>query len=1199
MYFKSLELFGFKSFADRTRLDFEPGITAIVGPNGCGKSNISDSIRWVLGEQSAKMMRGGKMEDVIFNGTDGKEPVGYAEVSLTLSNQDRKLPIEYDEVTVGRRLYRSGESEYLLNKTSVRLKDISELFMGTGVGTNAYSHIEQGRIDQVLSSRPEDRREIFEEAAGITKYKSKRKEALRRLDDTELNLVRINDIIAEVKRQINSIERQARKAERYKEKYEELKSLELKLSRIELELLQERLLGSNKKLDEFRAKEVEISSQLQKASEELSALNAGRSGVETKRMDLRSNLIEKNSEVSKARDKISLNKDRVEELKKRRIDLEVEIEKSGTSVISQRKEVENLREKVTTLEKEDTERAGSLEAKEKRLVEILRGITENETNISTSKANVIDIASRQSNLRNRLTKVSNSLATNEARLKRLETEKIRISHEKETLDTKLADIAKEVTSIEGEVLSLREEKSRISNVISELSNSIEKLVNESEKIHRSLAASRSRLEVLEEAKAKYEGFSSGVKAILGKEPVEGQSVAMEGVRDVLANLLSVKQGYELAIESALGDYLQAVVVDTMESAEKAINFLRENSCGRTSFIYPGAFDHTAAAANIDLNDERLLGKAEDFITIDDSLKGFAAHALKNIFIVKDLSSAGSILKDIERAKECVFITLEGALASNGFVSGGMAGNADLTLINRDARIKELSLAIIGFEADAARIIEEKLNSERLRDEQGKNLEDTNRRLNEKEILFGNAKHRQENIEENIKGVDDEISLAKLEIEEVTGEMESLRQEEASLADSLTRAEEDARLNGERIVTGERAISECTREKEQLLTEVAEQKTELGSLESKKEGFSNTLHILESSLNDSETALGARKTELETSIKRVEELEAEALALDERIRDFSEERVRGNTDLEGIESVYKEMMADIELSETVFRQSEKEINDLRSRLHEIDLKKAETNYSVDNLKQRITDVYKLDIAGVQIDEAWQAVDMEQLKNEVKEKREKIDSMGSVNLVAIEEHTELQDRFAFLNHQRDDLFKAKDSLLKAITKINKTTKDLFMETFRQIQIEFRSFFKMLFGGGDGEIVLIDEGDVLESGIEIVARPPGKRLQNVSLLSGGEKALTAIALLFAIFKVKPSPFCVLDEIDAPLDESNVDRFSKMFDLFTDTSQFIVITHNKKTIDRANVMYGITMQESGVSKVVSVKFSDSKKQEPAENPA
>ncbi|MFA4991884.1 MAG: chromosome segregation protein SMC [Candidatus Omnitrophota bacterium] len=1189
MYFKSLELFGFKSFADRTRLDFEPGVTAVVGPNGCGKSNIADSIKWVLGEQSAKVLRGGKMEDVIFNGTDGKEPVSFAEVSLTLSNQDRILPIEYDEVTVTRRLYRSGESEYMLNKTPVRLKDISELFMGTGIGTSAYSLMEQGKMDQVISSRPEDRREIFEEASGITKYKAKKREALRRLEDTEQNLVRINDIIVEVKRQINSIERQAKKAERYKDRYEVLKSLELKLSRIDLEGLSARFREANVNTDELKAREKSLEEELNATRASLVELNKERSQVETRRMELKSGIIETDSEISKAQDKILMDRERIEELIKRRADLESEILKSSESTASQEKEVFSLREKLSVMNKEDTERVALLKAKEARLDEISRAIKASETALSTSKANIVDIASRQAKLRNNMAKVSTTLSSHDSRLKRLETEKQTILEEKSGLEAKLNEAAAEAEAIEKEVSLLSSRKDEILKLKSDSLSRVESLENQLKEISSSLATGKSRLEMLEGARARHEGFSSGVKAILERP----QGPERKGVRGSIANLLKVKRGYEKAIESALEKYLQAIVADDSYSIEDSINYLKTNSSGKVLFADAGYFNAKAgelkeAAA---LQDSRVLGRAIDFVSADPSYQNILRHVLSGVYIVKTLEDARSLLKDDPRGG--VFITLDGETVQQGFVSGGYSLKDDLGLINRDARIQELSEEVAGLERQSGLLETERGQKEDEIKELERQIESTAADLSAKGVLLANAISRGSNIEENIKGVSDEISLANLEIDEVNSEIVTLRQEEESMTKTLSQIEEEARVNEERIKQNERLLVNYAREKEELIVYVTEQRTELGAFESKKEGLASTLGILESSLNDVKSAINSRRMEREASSRKIDELRAEIAELEQRVRSLSEGSSGKTVVLQEVEKAYSETLAKFSASESAMDQAERALDEVKSKSHGVDLKRTEVTYSMDNLKQRVRDVYKMELEEVVLPEDWRTVDRETLKKEAEESRSGVEAMGTVNLVAIEENRELQDRFVFLTNQRDDLMKAKDSLLKAIDKINKTTKELFIETFKNIQVEFRNFFKMLFGGGDGELVLLDDGNVLECGIDIVARPPGKRLQNVSLLSGGEKALTAVSLLFAIFKVKPSPFCVLDEIDAPLDESNVDRFARSLDMFTNTSQFIVITHNKKTIDKADVMYGITMQQSGVSKVVSVKFSDAKKQE------
>jgi chromosome segregation protein len=1064
--------------------------------------------------------------------------------------------------------------------------------MGTGIGTSAYSLIEQGKIDQVLSSKPEDRREVFEEASGITKYKTKKKEALRKLEETEQNLLRINDIIVEVKRQINSIERQAKKAERYKERYEELKSIEMKLSRIDLEILKSKNANSEVNINELKQKESELNAELNKISQDLSSLNRDRSQVETKRMDLKSSMVELNSEVSKAMDKISMNKERVEELTKRRSGLEAEIEKGVDILLSQEKEIANLKEKISVLEKEDNERISRAVEKEKRFEKISKTIKTSEITLSTSKANTMDIASKQAKLRNQVAKISATISTHDARLKRLESEKSAISEEKNNLQLRLNEAIIEITAIEKEAAGLKAERDDISGSMSAIRNQIDLLTEESKKIQTDLASNKSKLEFLEEARLKYEGFSAGVKAILGSQS------RIDGIRDCLANLLTVHRGYEAAIEAAMPEYLQSIVADNIESVDNAISYLKERSCGKASFIYPEYFNSIdpISEAAVDINDSRILGKAADFVKAGESYKNILKYILKNVFIVNDLKDARALLDSAKGPARARFITLSGEVVENGFITGGSSKKEALGLINRDARINEIRQVIIELEGRSGKLEEEKLGKEKEEVELKTRIESLAGVISEKDILFANASSSRSNIEENIKGVGDEISLVNLEIDEVNSEILILRQEEDSSLKTLAQLENESKVNEERAHTNERLMTECAKEKEQLLVEIAEARTELGSLESKKEGLSSTLNILEPSLRDAKNNVESRKLEIDSSVKKAEELSIEIKELEKNIATLSDESSGKNKELGDVEAVYDEITGKAASYETRFREAEGRLNDIKSSTHSVDLQKAEVNYSIENLTQRIRDIYKAELGEFQLDENWQTVDKEGLKNEVEAMRGQLDSMGAVNLVAIEENKELQDRFVFLTTQRDDLLKAKDSLLEAINKINKTTKELFLETFKSIQVEFKNFFKMLFGGGDGELILLDDGNVLECGIEIVAKPPGKRLQNVSLLSGGEKALTAVALIFAIFRVKPSPFCVLDEIDAPLDESNVDRFSRSLDMFTNTSQFIVITHNKKTIDKADVMYGITMQQSGVSKVVSVKFSDAKKQEVVE---
>lgn len=846
MYFKGLELVGFKSFAEKTKLHFEPGVTAIVGPNGCGKSNIADSIKWVLGEQSPKELRGSRMEDVIFNGTDGKPPLGLAEVSLILSNEDGILPIEYKEVTITRRIFRSGESAYYLNKTQVRLKDIMELIMDTGMGSSAYSLFEQGKVDLFLSSKPEERRGVFDEASGITKYKAKKREALRKLELTENNLVRVNDIINEVQRQITSIERLSNKARKYKEELETLKALEVRVSGFEYRRLKE----EKRRLEENR--------------EEL--------------------------------DKIS---------------------------------------------------------------EAIRNC---QAAIVRSKAELVDVMSRHSQIKNDIARLSADIAHINARLRRLRIEKENVSKEEEAAREKLSTIETEISSFHSHAAQIT---TTIQNVEAEMNHLHQELGNLNGKhqdLQNRILSSESQLEFLEDLKR------------------------------------HTAKAFDLS------------------QSKKAVLLTTDHPQGEISTI---------------------LGKLDG-----------AAWPLKDVYA----------FEEFKIATPCRIKYI-------------------------DSESKELREAIEKLKGEASGIAQHKKEVEDKIASAHHRLKEAESSLHRVQLALADKEAVKKNLETEKKKLTDELSLLNLEIDEATGDLNELTNRENVLTENLRTIEEQRDKIENSIATQQELIESQSRQREAILVQIAQKDTE-----------------------------------------------------------FS------------------------------FRST--------------------------NVKERIKEIYKVDLDQVTGEEEIPGEDLEEMKNQIHHLKNKLESMGPVSLGSIEEHEDLKSRLEFLLNQREDLVCAERSLKEAIQKINKTIRTLFLETFEKIGVEFHKFFRALFGEGHAQLLLVDKEDVLESGIEIEARPPGKKLQNISLLSGGEKALTAIALLFAIFKVKPSPFCLLDEIDAALDEANINRFTNLLSEFIKTSQFIIITHNKKTITMADVMYGITMEESGVSKIVSVKFKDEQNKEATEEP-
>jgi len=1130
------------------------------------------------------------MEDVIFNGTDTVDPINMAEVSLTLSNEDRSLSIDYDEVTITRRLFRSGESEYVLNKTQVRLKDISGLLMGTGIGTDSYSIIEQGKIDLILSSKPEERRFIFEEASGITRYKTKKKEALRKLEHTENNLVRIGDIINEVKRQINSIERHARKAERYKGDFEVMKEMDLKLAYHETRRIENGLSQSKTDLDRVSQKENTLTVEI---NEETSLIDKYRDSLENTIREL-TEIQQKLSEVTlfidKSRHKIEMNKERASDLANFKEQAEVELNRLEERLKSQTEEIEGINERLDKTLKTKEEKEKALIEKEESARELGRQIDVHQKETKATKTKSLDILAFQTKTKNELIKLGADLSNRKTRLRRLDVEKRNVEEEK----NKAGEFLREAEA----ALNSCREKVRLSSHLLEglrerLSSSErtledkQKCLRESQDAHNTL---QSKEDILKEMIQNYEGFEKGVK-LACEAAKEGR---LAGIAGLIAEIIEPKEGYESALEAALGEKSQAIVVENRNALSAIFHFLKENKAQARLLIKEDLQAQRNHARQRIIMQSFGLPELSSFVRVEPSFEAISNYLLDNIYIADDIESAcriyGLCNEDVK------FVTRDGHFLERGHVRGGWANEESATsVIGRSNRLESIRM-----QREALRSEMEKLTADETREKKGieglkREITLSGEGLKNEEITLANALTKKETVNANYKKIDDEVSIISLEIDEVSELVHEISLKGEDLNNHLNDNEREHEKSQAFISESQEAVQKKTKLKNDLTFEISDLKTELAFMATGETEARKAL-AKETSLHEEVKLQGENKRrDIFESQEKIDALEAEGESLQKDVGTKKAEEGLLKSKLAEISEYKEALSSDLRKNESLCREKEKSLGGLRDHVRNLEIRQKESELMAINISDRIRQAYKLDIRTLemQIDEESNWEDM---KNQVEVLKIKLEKLGPVNLVAIEEHKELEERYSFLTQQQEDLLRAKDSLHKAIIKINKTTKQLFIETFEKIQIEFKNYFRMLFGGGHAELLLLDESDVLESGIEIVVRPPGKKLQNLLLLSGGEKALTAIALLFAIFKVKPSPFCILDEVDAPLDESNIGRFTRILQEFLKTSQFIIITHNKRTMQMANILYGITMEKKGISKIVSVKFADDKKDESEE---
>ena len=1228
MYLKNLTVLGFKSFADKTALNFQPGVTAIVGPNGCGKSNVSDAIRWVLGEQSAKALRGGEMADVIFNGTDGRKPLGMAEVSLTIGGVDEDhlraagVEVAYNEVTVTRRVFRDGGSEYFVNKTACRLKDIQQLFMGTGVGRTSYSIMAQGNITQILSSKPEDRRMIFEEAAGITKYKAQKKEALRKLDYTDQNLVRVADLVREVKRQIGSLQRQAGKARRYKQISQDLLHLDTQLARHQFDVLQTEL-GERQTAAEALRNEIEANSAgVLQCEDEIVQLRGRQSELEHEIGLKQQRGLELKGESERHESRIHFNEERLREFGNQNAKAMADLTEAEERLRVAREEQESVTEQLANS-------GAALEAQrqaQSAKMEALRSVEEDlrrcQESLRQAQSGAFAAAQDLSRLRNEINTLDLQKQGNLVRLEKLAAEKIQMEEERTRLELRLEEFA---ANVEAEKLNVQTQRGTVEERqqrLRQIQEELNQAARELDPVVRAQAEKRSRLSVLEQLQAGHEGFSAGALAALKQS---------QHVLGSLADKILVPDQFVTAIETALGHHLQLVLTEQPEAAQQILTDLATGKQGRAS-IAPlaltrnghseaapeaaptgpgGAEAATTRPAVIELNGEPL--PAMEVVRGDDAVRGLLQRLLGTTRIVRDLAAATTAWRETQGGFHYVTVGGEVLSAQGVYTGGSVSGNGGskgaASILGRKNQITELQAAVAQLQDQAAEISRRRgaLQSEQTELQAG--LQQAQTELRAREVAIATREGEFNALRNSHRLLLQKIDTVAYELDNLTAQEDEGLRKRAGLAARAGELESREQGCQAQLAEATARLEGLRQQRESANVALTESRVALATEQQMSASYEQQSQSLERRVAELTRLIDQRRTDLGSFVTRKEQAESEIQTSRGEMGRLQHEREQVNA--QTTELVGQKQGLDTELvgREEALREQRRHLGEIQQRRSQLEIELAQKHMATQNLRERVQQKYHLNLDDVRsecititiADEgapkvhvmtpdemaaAGAATDWGAVAQQVELLQQRLDEMGPVNLVAIEEYEETEERYQFLSKQHDDLAEAKTQLMEVINRINTQTRDMFKQTFEQIRDNFRSMFTEVFGGGKADLVLMDENDLLESGIEIVARPPGKQLQTISLLSGGEQTMTAVALLFSIYQVKPSPFCVLDELDAPLDESNINRFIRVLQRFLIHSQFIIITHNKRTIGMADVLYGVTMQEHGVSKIVSVKF-------------
>lgn len=1177
MYLSKLEILGFKSFPNKTDFVFNQGITAIVGPNGCGKTNILDAIRWVLGEQRTSLLRGERMEEVIFNGTKELKPLGMAEVSLVIENNQGILPTEYQEVQITRRLFRSGESEYLLNKKTCRLKDIIDLFLDTGMGTHAYSVIQPEMVESILSNKTEDRRFLFEEASGISKYKHRKKEACRKLESTENDLLRLKDLTAEVERQVNSLKRQVRKAERFKKLSQELKDKELKASKTEYDSLWEKegqLEAGLKEKEEERVAQQAKLAELELKNEKL---KLDLTQVEKKFFASQRELEECLEALRTLEKENALNKERVLNLQENQKRLGREIEENLVRIETIRSEIKDKEEKskeviekISSVEKEHESKEEELKALDDRLRNYKEKIASLNAQLSEVNKVLHQSELEEQNYRLQLDEL-------EKRKTSLEEEEKNLLDTLQTVHREKGALKESIHSIQNSLEDKSKERLALQAKSEQTQTTIETLVNrknDKERVKSSLSA---KSELLRDMVEHYEGYQVGVREILN------QKERIPGLIAPVASLINVEKEYLTAIEVALGEAAQFILTQDFDSARSGIELLREEKKGRATFIILDRFrEITLEPAKVELEGNGIKGWAREFVKCKEEYQPVIDFLLGRIILVDSL--ANGIELSSKLGQEYGVVTLDGQVIKGGKVMEG-GSEKEIFLVGRDEELNGISNELSSLEKELAKLNDEIEAKEREKSDLSFSISDLDRRTEEEKIRFKDLELDSVRQEEFEKGLNQRQEVIKQKKEKFSQELADLKEKERDLKSGDLR--ERRKILEQEYEKQEEELKWSETEKENAYLTLNQLRIELVSLQGKEEQIKNETERLKDLELDLAADEESKRKESEEINSGIEELNRKIDEQKSELEKQEKSRVEKEEQAESCQQELERIQPQLVSLEEELKSKRKIKEELQEVRHKLELEKLEVSTVRENLKKKIWEEQEKDLEKVEGLSEEEKREFESYPQRITELKEKIKELGPVNLLALEEYQQQKDRLDFLQKQMQDLIEAKQNLVLTIDKINVTATELFLETFQKVKANFQQVFETLFEGGEAEVNLIEGMDPLESPIEISARPMGKKLININQLSGGEKALTALSLLFALYLVKPSPFCILDEVDAPLDDANLTRFIKLIKNFSQRTQFIVITHNKLTMESADVLYGVTMEKPGVSKIVSVKLN------------